>query len=208
MGGIGSGRGFQGGKITTSNMLALDVRKLHRKDLLVPGRTYNMHWKLNGENQAAIQIQVEFDYVILNYRYPIDNGAWQSMEDRIYFEWTNCHFGGQRVWFRCPRNGCGRRTAIVYGDSKFQCRHCHKLVYACQRENDDYRPIRQADAIRKRLGWQNGIANREGGKPKGMHWRTFHKLKARYDIHANEAWVLIELRLIQMEQRLLRKGIR
>lgn len=137
MGGIGSGRGFQGGKITTSKMLALDIGKLHRKDLLVPGR-----------------------------------------------------------------------TAIVYGDSKFLCRHCHKLVYACQRENDNYRSIRQADAIRKRLGWQNGIANLEGGKPKGMHWRTFHKLKTRYDTHANEAWVLIELRLIQMEQRLLRKGIR
>jgi hypothetical protein len=23
------------------------------------------------------------------------------------------------------------------------------------------------------LGWGAGIANPEGGKPKGMHWRTF-----------------------------------
>lgn len=36
--------------------------------------------------------------------------------------------------------------------------------------------MRRADRIRRRLGWDAGIANPSGGKPKGMHWRTFARL--------------------------------
>lgn len=207
MGGIGSGRGSQGRKDVTSDMLALDVRRLKRNGLLVPGRTFNMHWRLNGETQAPIKVQAEFDCVILSYRSSGYDRECQSMECLLYLEWTDCHFGGQRVWFRCPGNECGRRTAIVYGGPKFLCRKCHQLVYACQRETDSYRTIRQADAIRKRLGWQIGIANPEGAKPKGMHWRTFKQLKAKHDAFANATWATMTLRLVKIEQRLVRFGI-
>ena len=30
--------------------------------------------------------------------------------------------------------------------------------------------MRRADNIRKRLGWEAGILNENGGKPKGMRW--------------------------------------
>lgn len=49
-----------------------------------------------------------------------------------------------------------------------------------QRETDNDRTIRKADAIRARLGWEPGILNGGGGKPKGMHWRTFRRLTAQY----------------------------
>jgi len=35
--------------------------------------------------------------------------------------------------------------------------------------------------LRQRLGWRPGIINRESGKPKGMHWRTFQRLTAVHD---------------------------
>ncbi|HNO36148.1 MAG TPA: hypothetical protein PKK30_17625, partial [Nitrospira sp.] len=34
---------------------------------------------------------------------------------------------------------------------------------------------------RRRLGWPAGIANPDGGKPRGMHWRTFERLTAAHD---------------------------
>jgi hypothetical protein len=46
------------------------------------------------------------------------------------------------------------------------------------------RAARRADKIRDRLGWHPGSLNSEGGKPKGMHWRTFERLCAEHDRHS------------------------
>ncbi|KFB75791.1 MAG: hypothetical protein AW06_003173 [Candidatus Accumulibacter cognatus] len=181
MGGSGSGRGYQGGKATTSDMRTLDVRRLQRDGLLQPGRAFGWQWTGNGEEVASIQIRTEVDRVMLSYRSRNNGGEWQSMEYPVYLEWTPCHLGGRRAWFRCPASGCGRRVAILYGGTIFACRHCYRLVYASQREAEDERARRQAEKIRRRLGWPAGIGNPDGGKPKGMHWRTFERLTAAHD---------------------------
>ncbi|MDR0379986.1 MAG: hypothetical protein LBI62_08620 [Candidatus Accumulibacter sp.] len=180
MGGFGSGNRL-GGKSTTSDRLALDIRKLHRDGLLIPGRAFGLHWSRKGEEVASIRIRTEADRVILNYRSRSNDGEWQAMEYPVYLEWTNCHLGGRRVWFRCPAQGCGRRVAILYGGPIFACRHCYRLVYACQRERHEDRTARRADAIRERLEWEPGILNGSGCKPKGMHWPTFWRLRAKHD---------------------------
>lgn len=97
--------------------------------------------------------------------------------------------------------------AILFGGSIFACRHCHKLAYECQRETDDDRAMRRADTIRRRLGWEAGIANPEGGKPKGMHWRTFERLKAEHDAFANASWAGMAERLGLMNRRLEGLGL-
>lgn len=181
MGGMGSGRGYQGGKATTSQMLALDIRRIQRDGLLIPGLTSTWKWTRNGETVASIQTRTETDRVILDYSSRSNGGDWQAMEYPVCLEWTGCTLGGRRAWFLCPANGCGRRVAILFGSSIFACRHCHKLAYACQREGADHRAMRRAGRIRDRLGWQAGIANPTGRKPKGMHWRTFEHLNAQYD---------------------------
>ncbi len=66
MGGFGSGR-VQGGKDTTSDMRALDARRLQRDGLLPPGRWFMWKWSRNGEEVASIQISTKADRVILNY---------------------------------------------------------------------------------------------------------------------------------------------
>lgn len=206
MGGIGSGRRYQGGKDTTSNMRALDIRRLQRDGLLKPGSAFEWNWLRGGETVASIQIRTEADRVILNYRRRINGGEWQPIESPVYLEWTGLQFGGRRAWFLCPAEGCGRRVAILFGGSSFACRHCHKLAYECQRETDDDRAMRRADTIRRRLGWGAGIAMPAGGKPKGMHWRTFERLKAEYDAFANVAWAGMDERFGMMNRRL--DGIR
>ena len=207
MGGMGSGRRYQGGKDTTSDMRPLDIRKLQRDGLLTPGRAFGWHWAVNGNEVASIQMRTEVDRVILNYRSRSNGGEWQPMEYPVYLEWTGLHFGGRRAWFLCPARGCGRRVAILFGGAIFACRHCHKLAYQCQREADDDRAMRRADAIRRRLGWGAGIANPEGGKPKGMHWRTFERLKAEHDAFANASWAGMAARLGLMNRRLVGLGL-
>ena len=97
--------------------------------------------------------------------------------------------------------------AVLFGGSIFACRHCQKLTYECQRETDDDRAARRADTIRRRLGWKVGIANPVGDKPKGMHWRTFVRLKAEYAAFANTAWAGMAVRLGLMNRRLDSVGL-
>jgi hypothetical protein len=107
------------------------------------------------------------------------------MEYPVYLEWTGLHYGGRRAWFRCPAKGCGRRVAILYGGAIFACRHCHRLAYLSQRESAGDLATRRADKLRQRLGWEPGILNGEGSKPKGMHWRTFERMRMEHDVHVN-----------------------
>jgi hypothetical protein len=88
--------------------------------------------------------------------------------------------------FICPAAGCGRRVAILYGGGIFACRHCYRLAYASSREDVSDRAARRADRLRARLGWEPGILNGEGGKPKGMRWRTFERLAAEHDAFVGE----------------------
>lgn len=203
MGGIGSGRRYQGGKDTTGDMRSLDVRKLQRDGSLKPGRVYWLKWSRYGKEVASIQIRTEADRVILNYRTRRIGGDWQPMEYPIYLEWTDCNLGGRRAWFLCPAAGCGRRVAILYGGALFACRHCHKLNYECQRETDYDRAARRADRIREKLGWEAGILNLSGGKPKGMHWRTFWQLKAQHDALVGVSLDGMAKRLGLIDRRLL-----
>ena len=182
MGGWGSGRG-QSGRDTTSDYRALDVRRLQRDSLLTPGRSFGWNWTLDGETVASIQVCVETDRIILNYQHRSGGSDWQPMDYPVRLEWKACTLGGRRAWLLCPARGCGRRVVMLYIGSSgiFACRHCYKLAYACQRESADDRARRQADKIRYRLKWLPGILNGHGGKPKGMHWRTYQRLTIQHD---------------------------
>lgn len=87
--------------------------------------------------------------------------------------------------------------AILFGGQVFACRQCHQLTYASTRENIDDRATRKADRIREKLGWEPGILNANGTKPKGMHWKTFQRLQLKHDVLVNQALteILKQLRL-------------
>lgn len=195
MGGLGSGRRYHSGKNTTSDLRALDIRRLKHAGLLKPGISSGWYWSRNGVETASIRIHTEIDQIVLSYKTKNRFGEWEPKEYSVYLQQTPCNLGSHRVWFKCPGNGCGRRVAILYGGSIFACRHCHNLAYESQREKYDDRAMRRADSIRKKLGWTAGIANLAGGKPKGMHWKTYERLKAQHDAFAYRSWTGLADRL-------------
>ena len=71
-----------------------------------------------------------------------------------------------------------------------------------QREAENDRATRRADTIRRRLGWEPGILNGNGLKPKGMHWRTFERLQASHDGHVNAALTGMAVKLNLLGERL------
>ncbi len=184
MGGIGSGRRWHyGAKDTINDYRAIDARRWQRDGLLTPGNAFSWEWKHNGDVSASIQVRTETCHVVLKYRHRSNGGGgdWIDKNYPVLLDWTPCNLGGERAWFLCPARGCGRRVAILYGGAIFACRHCHQLAYPSQRETPDDRAARRAEKIRKRLGWEPGILNGNGWKPKGMHWKTFGQLTTRHD---------------------------
>lgn len=208
MGGLGSGR--HGGERCTDELRPLDVRKINRARLLTPGRRFTWQWTRNGEVSATVGLRVEADRVVLEYRnqnhHHNNGGECEPMKYAVNLEWTTCGFGGRRVWWRCPAVGCGRRVAVLYGGRVFACRQCYRLAYRSQREAVDERATRRANTIRQRLGWEPGILNGNGLKPKGMHWRTFERLQSQHDARVNAALAgmaaklgLINVRLAEID---------
>ncbi len=188
MGGYGSGRyGFSFCKSTTSDCIAIDVRRWQREGLLTSPRYFDWKWLRNEKVTSSIEVIVQDDHVILNYKYRRRNQEWQKKNCPVYLDWTSCNYGGKRPWFLCPVRGCGRRVAKLYSNGVFACRQCHQVAYPSQRENDMDRANRRADKIRARLDWEPGILNGNGLKPKGMHWSTFERLQNEHDYFVDQS---------------------
>ena len=192
MGGMGSGRAwYYGAKDLTEDYLALDIRRLNKAGVLKPGKSFGWSWLRNGEKIGSINISVSRDKVDLNYRSRSQGEDWDSLNYPVYLSWTECNYGGQRPWFLCPARGCGRRVAVLFGGKVYACRHCYQLAYPSQRENVCDRSSRRADKIRDRLGWEQGILNSTGGRPKGMHWKTYFRLRHEYDCYSDRSCAAI-----------------
>lgn len=186
VGGRGSGRHWHWGtKATVTELRSLDVRRWARDGLLEPGRSFGWHWTRDGERVGDICVHVASDEVRFDYRTRDYGGDWEPMNYPVRLLRTDCHLGGARVWLRCPALGCGRRVALLYGGKVFACRHCHQLAYPSQRERPFERYQRRAEKIMGRLGWSGEDDRYLKGKPKGMHWKTYHRLVGDLDSSTN-----------------------
>ena len=179
MGGRGSGRRTSySGKPETDDSMPLDIRKISRKGLLLPGNSFGWQWTVSDRQVAGISIRVDFDQgMVLSYRMKSTD---EVIEQRVQTQTSPCHLGGQRYWFTCPR--CSKRVAMLYLPGwYFACRQCGGLGFPTQKEGVGDRASTRADKIRKHLGWEAGILNGDGGKPKGIHWKSYQRLKAHHD---------------------------
>jgi hypothetical protein len=183
MGGVGSGNWYRfDKKTTTDECYSVDVRYLHRHDLLKPGRWFSLRWSRADRETGSIRGVVEGAerpvQMILLYRHRDGlGGEWQDVQEPLPLTWTACNFGGERPWFVCPGAGCGRRVAVLYGPGRyFLCRYCYDLVYESQSEHKMHRALRRAQRIRRRLGGSANMMEPFPEKPKGMHRKTYERL--------------------------------
>jgi len=187
MGGFGSGRRAKS-KYTTSSFRALDIRRLQSDGVLQPGCISAAPFPVDGAEAASIELRSEPDRVWLTYILRRGPDCWQSPNFPVTVERTPCHYGGSRPWFRCPLNGCGRRVAILYAGAVFACRHCYRLGYPSQREALHARALRRTRAIRVKLGGSPSFSQPFPAKPKGMHRRTYRRLRSKAHQAEQQNW--------------------
>jgi hypothetical protein len=196
MGGPGSGQWYrwQGTRTTLEEVYRLDVRWLHRHGYL-DGRPHGVTWS-RGERQAgALLLALQPEGVVLTYRCRVGGGDWESVRQIVTLDWTPCHYGGERPWFRCV--GCQRRVGVLCGYGRlFLCRHCYRLPYTSQHET-------WLDRLSRKLGkLQDRVGHQYSRKPKGMHWRTWKRLRDQ----TLDAEMTRDLALEATLDRLLRSG--
>ena len=131
---------------------------------------------------------------VLELKLPTRHGF--DVTAQIRFTTTPLNFGGCRVWMLCPR--CAGRARVMFaGVGKIGCRRCLRVRYQSQCGDAKDRAHRAIAKIEKRLITRRGRFY----KPKGMLWRTFHRLCDRYDHHD----AVLNAGLVRAVQRLGRR---
>ncbi len=130
----------------------------------------------------------------LIYRNTPHGGVPEDVNDLIPIVTTTMHFGSTRHWFSCP--SCGRRSRILYGGARFRCRLCRGARYESQYQTAALTACDRRWDIRRRLeergGFAMGLLGLDDGlppKPKGMHWRTYHRLE-QLDEQLSDRWCI------------------
>jgi len=129
---------------TTSLYLTLDVRLLQRNGLLASGKSFTYDWKRGDRAIAGIRGRTQEERVILSYWHRRGEGEWEFFKYEVQLTWTTCNFRGERGWFLCPGENCGRRVAILYSGEIFACRQCKGLVYDSQRSRAGTRRVQSS----------------------------------------------------------------
>ena len=181
MGGFGSGRRSDTGRSTVETCRNIDIHELRRTGYLEPGQLRSMRWRRGDRELGSIAIRAEHDSVVLIYRCRVGTADWQDIQETVTITRVPCNLGGSRPYFLCPGVvngvGCGRRVAKLYaGDRYFLCRHCYRLAYTSQREDEWGRALRRADKSRQRLGADRRDQLGACTRPPGMWHRTYARL--------------------------------
>ena len=125
-----------------------------------------------------------------------DTPRWFASQDNSR-KWLDAMFG----WLLCfPFGACARRVNSA-PSSLLATTHLRFALLGAQRQREtwDDRAAGRADRIRDKLGWEAGIFNGNGWKPKGMHWNTFERLTAQHDAFVQASLAGMAERLNCME---------
>jgi hypothetical protein len=177
---------------------SLDVRQLHRKDLLQPG--LRLPWSRNNELAGTITIETEHDALMLIYRShrfgpngEMSGNAFQSP--------------GPNATLAADAPGLRKKGHNDLQRRRFFC--LPALLWPGLRE-----PTGTGARTRHTRGAENQGALGRGenilapfpDKPKGMHWRTYDRLRRVYD-HAFERSLMGLAKSVEWMERWLRTQV-
>lgn len=167
-GGARHNAGRPAGRIKLESLPFVDIRLAGFRRLKPEGR-FSCGWNLGNEETASVVASmVDHGSMVLQTRFPHDGDGGRNFSQTIRLDYTACHFGKQRRWFRCPH--CARRVAKLYlvrGD--WRCRRSFNAAYTSQSMDWMNRMHRRIARFEAKLG-------EDGGRPYGMRWRTYNQI--------------------------------
>ncbi len=187
MGGSGSGRrsSFGLGVDKCHEFQSIDLTWLRKRKLDCVGVWSTLRWSRRGQETGSIRIEYLQRGLRLVYRTRLRGDEWVNVDEVVPFVSMPLRFGGIRKWLSCL--SCGRHCRILYGGNYFRCRTCHGLKYETQYEPGFARAATRAIKIRERLGSDGGIDDYFPPRPKGMHRRTYERLRAEEE-RCQQVW--------------------
>ena len=124
-------------KTLCEEVFRLDANAMAEDGILFPNARGTIKWQ--NSSFAATGLAVRFEVIGANIsgaQFLRISFCWNGIDStqEIPLTATRPHFGGRRIWFRCPagtnsEKPCGRRCAMLYLlNGRFACRACHSLV--------------------------------------------------------------------------------
>ena len=186
MGGCGSGQWYRwSSKPTTNDYLSFSMARL--RELGVVKDKIHQHgswqWTRNGEEVSSIAYEVNtLDWHAWLRVYYTNTKSDEKQDYNITLTTTTPNYGGQRWWFICPAQGCGRRVGVLYLAKILACRHCYNAAYPSQNQQPHDYYSDKAFRLASKLGHKgNVIDGFYGNKPKGMHHKTYARKTAELE---------------------------
>lgn len=156
-------------KRTTANYHSIKAADLNRYKAWSTGCHF-WSWKRNGEKTGSISFVIGERIVNFQYSFKDIDGNTISVDKTIRISTTDCNYGGKRKWFLCD---CGRQVGrLFFQRQDVACRHCFNLAYPTQNEDEIERAWTRIYKLEARL-------KDDRYRPKGMHRKTFWRLKER-----------------------------
>jgi hypothetical protein len=209
-------------KTTVEECLCLDVGWLYRRGMLTPLNISTLSWSYTTSYQEdrsagsvsilALGIVLKLSYVVTDP--DIDEKREHSINAPIVH--VPCNYGGVRPYFTYP--DCYRRVLKIYkppSHAEFSCRHCAGLTYrSCQDSGDDHARARaRTERACRKLGIKD-YRNCDDAyykayvldRPKGMHKKTFERLRKAVFEAADEEEEAYRQALYAFAERMRRRN--
>lgn len=158
MGGIGSGARRSTHIGNVEQMLALDIRILHRLGVARLGECTcdTVHWSFGGLSASSARLRIDLSDIErgggVTITGDMPDGA---IKQNVAIEMMPSPFGGHRCYFICPITA--RRCEVLYYAGRcFASREAQRLSYVVQGMNELSRARRNAAKLRSRLCGSGG----------------------------------------------------
>lgn len=178
MGGIRSGRKpSENQRLRTEDCPRLDLRSWKRGKYLYPGQEFGGADAPYGLG-PHLRVQTYDRHLVVSD--PSTRCCDEPRRTVIQIERSKCAFGGNRDWFMCPSEGCGKRVVVLYVVAgKIVCRACGKLTYRSQYESPYYRALNRAQTTRVILGGPPNLMLPFPTRPRGIRGSRYCTMRDR-----------------------------